>query len=149
MSVTYTTLLDAIRLAFEAKGVSFNSTNPAPSQKLSKKATGGSGSKVVAELRRLLVTHNGKSEHGSSATVGSFVFALKPSTATSEVNLDSIAALCELGNRVVVELDGKLEVRALVETVEISPTYVAFTVKLTFGSVVASEDTDDLLMGRV
>lgn len=149
MSVTYTQLVSAVSSTLTDMGIAY-STSSAPVQQLSPRPRAGSGSKVVATVRELRVDHVGRgAEHANSRSTGVLTFALAPSQAAPDVNLDAIAALMELGHRFVIKLDGVNEVRATLQNVRASVSSVEFTAALVLGAVVVSEDTDDALLGRV
>lgn len=149
MSVTHTELVNAVRTTMTDMGFRWSSS-AAPVQAKSVKATAGSGNKVVVTLRSLSELHSARgSEHANSLTTGRLLFTLKPSTASGELNLESMAALGELGHRAIIKLDGVSGVRASLVSINYNVTEVLVEANLAYGSVVTSTDTDDALMGRV
>lgn len=149
MSVTHTTLVDAIRTTMLAMGFRWSSSST-PAQSKSIKAASGAGSKVVVTLRELTETHGARgAEHANSTTTGRLVVVLKPSTASGDLNLEASAALAELGHRAIIKLDGVSGVRTSLSRVTVSVNEVVIEAALVFGSVVTSNDTDDQLLGRV
>lgn len=149
MSVTYSTLITAIESAFATESIG-SSLAPSPVQSKSTKASAGSGNKYVASIRELAITPNQRGvEHGNNLTLGRLTFSLRPSTASAELNLASIADTAETAHRAVLALDGLSGIRAEVQRVTCSPAEVRFEVSLVFGSIVISKTTDDLLLGRV
>lgn len=149
MSVTHTQIVRAYSAAMAEMGFLLTTSSTAPQQH-SRRAGGGSGGKVVATLRELAETSTGRGgEHADALTTGVLTFSLAPSRATPEVNLESMAALMELGHRALIKLDGSDGIRATLQTVRASVSSVEFTAALVLGAVVVSEDTDDALLGRV
>lgn len=151
MSQTYKDVVDSVKAAFEAAGVSW-SVAAAPAQARSSKTSAGSGGKAVATLQQLSFDFgSGRGgEHGNSLTAGRLVVQLKPSHASAGVNLDALSLLADQGHQAILQLDSS-GVRATVSSVEMTTDYVRVTAALTYGSgirpLVAPEA--DLLKGRV
>lgn len=150
MSVTYTSLLLAVSSAFETQDATFLVSTPAPTSRVSTKASAGAASKVQAVLVALNVTQLGPgAEHGDARTGGSLVVRLAPSKVDAHVGLDSLAALHELGHRALIRLDGTNGVRVGNISSQATPTGIQFTAALLFGHVVVTDDPASELAGRV
>ena len=150
MSVTFDILIDTIESSLKSVGIDLTMTTSAPVQANSRKATSGSGSKVVATIRSLNVGRFGtSSDRGDQLTTGSVTLVLKPSKASTDVSLKAMGALLELGHRAITKLDGTCDIRAWVTSHTATASEVTVTAALGFGGIVPSKDTHDDLLGRV
>ena len=150
MSVSFDILLESVESALKSVGIDLVMTTSTPAQAHSRKATSGSGSKVVATIRTLNVGRFGtSSERGDQLTTGSLVLVLKPSKANTDVSLKAMGALLELGHRAITKLDGTCGIRAWVTGHSATASEVTITAGLGFGGIVPTKDTHDDLLGRV
>lgn len=157
MSVEYSNITAALELAATSVGATFNSISSTTPLSHSKKAKDGAGSKVTITLAELSVENSGRGgEHGDSLTTGNLVVTLRPTTASTELNLDTASALMDLAHRFAIKLDGAGAweggsggVRATVQSNSYSAGVVTLRVRLAFGLVVVSKDTNDVLLGRI
>lgn len=150
MSVGYESLLETVESSLKSVGIDLVMTTGTPAQAHSRKATSGSGSKVVATVRSVNFARFGtSSERGDQLTTATLVLVLKPSKASTEVSLKAMSALLELGHRAITRLDGTCDIRAWVTSQSATSSEVVTTAALAFGGIVPSKDTHEDLLGRV